>query len=125
VVFGPAIRPPHGTTDGWWRGTRGWGSAAIILWNCTGGNLAPYNFQQNPCDQIEPVGTQVEIEEAAADMFLNWVYYAIGETSFQNTLWNESINGINCFPPGCSDNGLLTGDVRRDWMRVVQYLTSL
>jgi hypothetical protein len=55
--------------------------------------------------------------EAAADMFLNWVYRKITDVGlgtwqgFQNRLWR----GGSCFPNGCNDPGN-SGNVRFTWM---------
>jgi hypothetical protein len=76
---------------------------------------APFIFQQNPCTfpswlQVPgSTGNMTELEEGAADMFLNWVY-----NSFNNTLWRSN----NCYSNGCNDNGL-SGQSRQQWMETV------
>ena len=73
---------------------------------------SPFTFQQNPCTfpswLIAPgsLGNVLEVEEAAADMFLNWTY-----SSFNDQLWR----GNNCYSNGCNDSGL-SGQARNQWM---------
>jgi hypothetical protein len=78
----------------------------------------PFPFQQNPCtfadwEEVDDVGTITEIEEAAADMFLNWVYWKnYGDSvSFRNYRWRSS----TCYPDGCPDTGQ-SGQARSNWM---------
>ncbi len=81
-------------------------------------NGPPFPFQQNPCtfpnwETTDPVGPITEVEEAAADMFLNWVYwknYGSG-TAFLDQIWRSS----DCYPNGCPDSGL-SGQARSTWM---------
>jgi hypothetical protein len=40
------------------------------------------------------MGGVVEIEEAAADMFLNWVYRRTETGGFSNTLWRGTLVAI-------------------------------
>jgi hypothetical protein len=82
-------------------------------------NDDPFNFQQNPCtfpnwEAVNPTGPLTEIEEGAADMFLNWVYWKNygNSVAFQNQLWRSS----TCYPSGCNDSAGMSGDVRSDWM---------
>ncbi|MDX2140947.1 MAG: carbohydrate-binding protein, partial [Chloroflexota bacterium] len=116
----------------------GWGSAAAFPGRCDGraghtfNAAAPPRFQQNACDiqpwlysqapYNDPNLTRiqdVEVEEAAADMFLNWVYRRttagtlIGVwQGFQNRLWENDYNGNPCpASSGCSDPGN-SGDAR-------------
>src|SRR5690606_14248776 len=64
----------------------------------------PFPFQQTPCtfpSWLLPsgsLGRVVEVEEAAADMFLNWVYWKNygDETAFRDRLWRFS-GGMNCY----------------------------
>jgi len=80
----------------------------------------PGNFQQNPCtysnasDVWQPY--DVEVEEAAADMFLNWVYWVNETGGFSDTDWRFQDN-TPCYlqPAGCSDAGQ-SGQKRADWM---------
>jgi len=73
---------------------------------------SPFTFQQNPCTfpswLIAPgsLGNVLEVEEAAADMFLNRTY-----SSFNDQLWR----GNNCYSNGCNDSGL-SGQARNQWM---------
>jgi len=82
-----------GITSDWARGRRGWGSS---------GGLRPSeagcDFQQNTGTFVDGLnqGFSDEVDEAAADMFLNWVYEeleSIGLVSpkvgFENILWNK------------------------------------
>jgi hypothetical protein len=86
----------------------------------------PFPFQQNPCnfpdwETTDPVGFNTEIEEAAADMFLNWIYWKNfpGQTSgFLDRLWRDG----NCYPSGCPDPGA-SGQARAEWMN--QTMTAL
>lgn len=90
-------------------------------------NATPFPLQQNPCtfpnweSTATDVGRVAEIEEAAADMFLNWVYFKIsnGQTGFGDTRWR----GGNCYPNGCPDIAEQPGQVRANWMN--QTMTTL
>jgi hypothetical protein len=96
--------------NAWARGTRGWGSSAALISSgqaCT--------FQQNPTDAIGTIITFAEVDEAFADMFLNWVYKSNGDNrAFQNEQWANVNN--------CTTNGITapdapnTGDNRFTWM---------
>jgi hypothetical protein len=87
-------------------------------------NGTPFPYQQNPCtfpnwETTDPRGQVAEIEEAAADMFLNWIYWKAGDnTAFQNQIWRSS----GCYPNGCADSNL-AGQARRNWMD--QTMTTL
>jgi hypothetical protein len=123
IVFGFSI--DRFERSDWVRGERGWGSQALVPSVCDG-NLSitpppgtPFPFQQNPCNVVDAQYTAtpgadvlliVEREEASADMFLNWVYFTLGEGGFVNTDWTRPA----CLN-GCSDT-TLPGDVRSDWM---------
>jgi predicted outer membrane repeat protein len=78
----------------------------------------PFTFQQNPCTfpnwilPVGSIGTVVEIEEAAADMFLNWVYDA-----FQNRLWRLP----GCYPDGCAQQQDNAGEKRKNFMDLVMW----
>jgi hypothetical protein len=78
----------------------------------------PFPFQQNPCTfpswiLLGPTGGVVEIEEAAADMFLNWVYRRTETGGFSNTLWR----GTGCYSGGCAEaTPIASGDARFIWM---------
>jgi hypothetical protein len=124
-VFGSGFLDNNQLSD-WRRGERGWGSPRAQIGRCDGSIpvptpiLAPTDFQQNPCDIVDsqyPVAQFgqlriTEIEEAAADMFLNWVYKAQGNGGFLNRDWT------GCLPAGCDDSitGDYTGDTRMNWM---------
>jgi hypothetical protein len=114
VVFGTRILTDR--SQDWWRGTRGWGGAAVTPWSCTAGGEEPSHFQQNPCNQTG-LGIE-EVEEAAADMFLNWAYQKQGEGGFLNCTWDTVGANLNiCVDlPDGNDGELRTGDVRFDWM---------
>jgi hypothetical protein len=76
----------------------------------------PFPFQQNPCtfpdwEASSSSGILTEIEEAAADMFLNWVYWKNYGSAFLDNLWRSS----SCYPNGCVDPGE-SGQVRSTWM---------
>jgi hypothetical protein len=62
---------------------------------------------------ITTVGGITEVEEAAADMFLNWVYWEnYGDSAaFMDQLWRSS----SCYPNGCNDPGA-SGRARSEWM---------
>lgn len=78
VIFGDV----NGTD--WGRGNRGWGSSSI---NQSSG--APCNFQQNPLS-IPNTRTPQEVDEGAADMFLNWVYRKNkSDEGFKNVDWSS------------------------------------
>jgi hypothetical protein len=125
AVFGGGFTDRTGASD-WRRGERGWGSPRAQIGRCDGSIpvptpiLAPSDFQQNPCDIVDsqyPFAQNgplrvTEIEEAAADMFLNWVYKAQGNGGFLNRDWS------GCLPAGCDDlvTGDVTGDTRMNWM---------
>ncbi|MDX2161771.1 MAG: hypothetical protein SF162_10635 [bacterium] len=81
-------------------------------------NDIPFPFQQNPCtipdwETLSIEGEITEIEEAAADMFLNWVYWKTVSvpSGFADTLWRSS----TCYPNGCADPGQ-SGEARSVWM---------
>lgn len=68
------------------------------------------------------LGGIVEVEEAAADMFLNWVYWKNYGTAFLDTLWRFDRSNGNCYPNGCTDpHG--SGQARAEWMD--QAMTTL
>lgn len=120
--------------DDWYRGQRGWGSdapyfgvndpAISTLGPCEYASNAPppTSFQQNPCHVknwlYAPNSTILvtEVEEAAADMFLNWVYRtlnitdAVGNMGFANVDWRFANN-----PPDNTN----PGDIRFNWVNEV------
>jgi len=72
--FNPPPQIVMGLNSGdWQRGFRGWGTSIY--------NAAPCDFQQNPYQIVDSSATTAqkvtEVDEAAADMFLNWVYTKI------------------------------------------------
>ncbi len=111
--FGPYIQHfPNDPTlylkvDGeWLRGIRGWGSGAPSFGPCdddASSDFLPTEFQQNPCaayiwielvrqnttpdDEMITTLSTIELSEAAADMFLNWVYRTNNLGGFQNMSW--------------------------------------
>jgi hypothetical protein len=82
-------------------------------------NATPFPFQQNPCTfpnwetTATDVGRVAEIEEAAADMFLSWVYFKTsnGQSGFMDSSWR----GASCYANGCSDS-TEPGQARANWM---------
>ncbi len=115
----------------WFRRDRGWGSGPASVYDDYG-NLTQLNlsaFQQNSftvASYTQPLGSSAritEIDEAAADMFLNWVDYQLNhfqrvqediiEGGFRNMDWDGSRGCINgCFngsnpddPDYVSNNG--------------------
>jgi len=100
-----------GSSD-WLRGIRGWGDTVNTA-------VPPYHsdFQQNAAVDVD----SVEIGEAVADMFLNWVYRRITDsaptgdrctTSVQVGTWQgfRNINGSGTF------DATLPGNARYWWM---------
>jgi hypothetical protein len=85
---------------------------------------APFDFQQNPCTYPswllamtpEGKGNITELEEAAADMFLNWVYSINGSGGFSNYQWRATRSATPCYPNGCPNPIGLPGDARRTRM---------
>jgi hypothetical protein len=92
-------------------------------------NATPFPFQQNPCTfpnwetTATDVGRVAEIEEAAADMFLNWVYRTITNISpllktevpgswsgYRNMDWRNNAEANDDSYPG---------DARLEWMQIV------
>lgn len=95
----------------WQRGNRGWGSGAALAGPCdapAGINFQPTPYQQNPCVFVNWLATwilgnpdpSIEVEEAAADMFLNWVFRMpalttpvdFGDEGFENAIWADWFN---------------------------------
>jgi hypothetical protein len=115
----------------WTRGTRGWGSTA---------NEKEFSdFQQNFVDSIGIADESKDVDEAAADMFLNWVYRRLTDiinsppnwanacagpipvanepwSGFKNIMGNKDIAGNNIVDPTQS------GNVRYWWMEQVMRL---
>ncbi|MBK9124672.1 MAG: hypothetical protein IPM16_16350 [Chloroflexi bacterium] len=84
----------------------------------------PHTFQQNPCTfsdstSLTDEGLAAEIEEAAADMFLNWVYWKLNPTEgFKDLRWRyQSYTSSNICDAlsGCPDPDN-SGQVRAAWM---------
>jgi hypothetical protein len=134
--------------EDWSRGYLGWGSG--IEWingvpsvgpcgESASANFLPSDFQQNPCVfidwlQFDPDGAikTLEINEASADMFLNWVYrqsvlltpIVYGDEGFENAAWDDGIFERQCGAPCSSDiisgeypESRGPGDDRYYWMR--------
>lgn len=99
-------------TPDWLRGKRGWGSAASTP------PAAPCVFQQDAFTVVDdgiPVGNPTriaEIDEAAADMFLNWVYSKVVAGGFQNSNWS----GVNTCTTGTPQPTEKPGDARNNFM---------
>jgi hypothetical protein len=106
ITVGAGTPPPAVTlqSDGRWfapsewrRGMRGWGSGPASIYNDYGVLIcfALTSFQQNSF-AIGAVGFPfggeqgiTEVDEATADMFLNWVYFTITSANqgFSNASW--------------------------------------
>jgi len=71
---------------------RGWGSAVLTL-------PAPQSFQQNP--RTDPAQTDAEIDEAAADMFLNWVDYKINHNERIINVYIGGFRNVDWTAPTC------------------------
>jgi hypothetical protein len=84
----------------WRRGTRGWGTSGSGF----------TTFQQNPLN---------DVDEAAADMFLNWAYRLTTSTDDNSDgvvdTWEgfANIDGVGTYDP------TLPGNARFDWMNIV------
>jgi hypothetical protein len=97
----------------WRRGERGWGS---------GPSSSSTIFQQHPPSiNVEFPGN--DYQEAAADMFLNWVYRTNGAGGFENRNWHPRDDCDT--PAGCLDASN-PGDARHVWMtyRIEQIFTT-
>jgi hypothetical protein len=109
LVMGLGI-DAQGQSD-WLRGFRGWGNPAATP------PALPCNFQQNAYvvrDALHPPGHPnrvTEVDEAAADSFLNWVYYLFTYQSegYKNVSW-QNIN--TCNATGIPDTTNLSGNAR-------------
>ncbi|MDX1990791.1 MAG: hypothetical protein SF029_00280 [bacterium] len=125
LVMGMFLRPSQ--TPAWDRGQRGWGS---------GPNDQITQFQQHPPQVPAFVGEdlQTQIDETAADMFLNWIYRTLSDypptlyqvvpgswQGFLNMSWNRSRDPgaptpyAVCYPNPCNDLRY-SGDRRYEWM---------
>lgn len=145
----PTIAGPGTTaqTD-WLRGERGWGSGASNQGACANNNgPSPTDFQQNPCTFHEWLAEKAtlyallfeggniqdakltELDEAGADMFLNWVYRSLNQGGFENASWSSNCMAAvagtpppyNPLPDICEDGVSVTegngpGDDRWNWM---------
>ncbi len=60
-----------------------------------------------------------EIDEATADMFLNWVYKKLNSNEgFTNLNWVKQLcDSLNLTTP-CEDSAYVPGDRRFEWMNV-------
>ena len=93
------------STNSWDRRDRGWGSSSPLI----SSNQA-CDFQQNP---LKEVGiTSDEVDEGAADMFLNWVYQELNLDGFKNIDWEGY---TVCSVSGNTDT-TNPGDERYLWM---------
>lgn len=95
-----------GTTTAWTRGDRGWGSGPGLAQNST-----ITNFQQHPPALYPGDNLQTQLDEAAADMFLNWVYRSTNVGGFKNISWLG-----NCATSTGCDDPSLPGDARFEWV---------
>jgi hypothetical protein len=116
IVFGPFLAGVNLDPD-WTRGGRGWGSPASTP------PAVPCNFQQNAFTvndwQVTPTRTppaiQTERDEAAADMFLNWVYRVQNLGGFRN---EDQRNISDCAFVAPTDTGN-PGDARYRYMQTI------
>jgi hypothetical protein len=115
-AFQEIDRNTGSTVTGWVRGIRGWGSSKEFKPVNANGFAAACDFQQNPLVVPQQGPNQEEVDEAAADMFLNWVYrFLMGSsTGFQNLSWIE-ISCLGTEHPGRTDDSQ-PGDKRYEWM---------
>jgi hypothetical protein len=119
VVVGATSRTNPTTRNtglDWQRGQRGWGSHAAPQTA-----LIPCDFQQNPFEVFDfdvtatpgqPQPQVIEVDEAAADMFLNWIYSRLtsGESAgFKNLSYLGLPRQCNLIAPF---DGSLPGDAR-------------
>jgi hypothetical protein len=111
VVMG---RVNRNNTTVWIRGERGWGSGPD-------NRFTP--FQLHPPDVFANESIQTQVDETAADMFLNWVYRRRLSTPIRTTVpgtWDGFLNisWDNNIDPGASDANY-PGDARFDWMNII------
>lgn len=110
VANDPNAPPATVNPSEFYRGEAGWGSLVDSQGSCaisTSPDTSVSQFQQNPCQVLSWVeqalirkGLQseagldlledVELEEAAADMFLNWVYRLNGLGGFSNDIYGNA-----------------------------------
>jgi len=122
--------------DEWRRGDRGWGSGPGTPFN-EEVNLVITNYQQHsfhiddwstPFQPNLAIPEQVrraqlrerEIDEATADMFLNWIYRKAtnGQEGFRNLSWLLSVcQAVNKTVP-CEIDGQVPGDRCFEWVNV-------
>ncbi len=107
----------------WRRGERGWGSGPASQYDDYGNDLCirVTDFQQDSYRVEEwafaqgSFERQTEIDEAAADMFLNWVYYKT--TNVQEGFRNISWLGSTCQTTVENNDASNPGTVRFNWMQ--------
>jgi hypothetical protein len=106
----------------WTRGRRGWGSTA---------NEKEFSdFQQNFVDSIGIADESKDVDEAAADMFLNWVYRRLtygpanwaDECAGPTPVANEPWLGFKNITGDGSVDSTHSGNVRYWWMEQVMRL---
>gem|GEM_PF-2080171 len=122
--------------DDWRRGDRGWGSGPGTPAN-EEVNLVITNYQQHSF-HIDDWGTPItttyaqtqeeiddiqlrerEVDEASADMFLNWVYKKLNlSEGFTNLNWVKELCDSLNKPTPCEDSVYVPGDRRFAWMNV-------
>jgi hypothetical protein len=110
--------------DEWVRRDRGWGTgpASTYRADCVPQSIRVTDFQQNSTTvegwAVAPANAcrTTEVDEATADMFLNWVYRKTGADSraFQNRNWSEGGDDTTC--TDCEDPEGRPGDRRFEWM---------
>ena len=123
------------TQDVYWdRGPRGWGTGPASNYGTTGTTkgIALTRILTNMQQNSPPYNGVVPNKEAAADMFLNWIYRTLDPQNsdpfqppngFKNISWDswESADlntgfGVCNVTAGCADSVRKPGDARFNWM---------
>ena len=102
--------------DDWQRGSRGWGTVVLTLPSAVSFQQNPKNFDDSDevLTPIQQQEAQAEIDETAADMFLNWVYRENGIGGFENIDRNGDVDSTE------------PGTTRLTWMReTIDFLITL
>jgi len=109
-------------TGSWVRGERGWGSGPDNVFT---------PFQQHPFDVFPNDQPDTQVDETAADMFLNWVYRrrTNNPPTYQTTVPNnwEGFSNEQWVNNGAGSNDYdYPGDARFEWMnRVMNQIFAL
>ncbi|MDX2162266.1 MAG: hypothetical protein SF162_13150 [bacterium] len=110
------------STSSWVRGERGWGSGPDNVFT---------PFQQHPLDVFPSDPPDTQVDETAADMFLNWVYRrrTNNPPTYQTTVpgtWEGFSNQQWLNNAAGGDDFNYPGDARFEWMnRVMNQIYSL